>query len=118
MARDKNPTQRYELNQKVLSKEREIDELHVEKRQALQSLENFEEVMMRSFREIQEIEDNLNQRNHKQNTFSETQEKKNYFTQLITRQQEETEVNYRKTSQQLEVEREIIQRERDNLVWD
>ncbi len=50
MTRDKNADKRLEFNRKIASKEQESDELHLEERKTQNRIENFEAVMMKSFR--------------------------------------------------------------------
>ncbi|MFC4652343.1 hypothetical protein ACFO26_05415 [Lactococcus nasutitermitis] len=118
MPKDKNADKRFEYNLKISEKERETEELQLEERQTVQTFENFEEIMMQSFREIQEIEADINKRSHIQNAFSETEQKKRYFSQLISNQKEELSQEYKKKKQMLEDERETLEKERDNLAWD
>lgn len=118
MIKDGNADKRFEYNLKISEKEREAEELALEQKQVTRIFESFEQTMMQSFREIQEIEDDINRRSYVQNAFSETEEKKRYFSQIIASQQEEIAQEYKKANQALEDVRGTLQKERDSLPWD
>ena len=118
MTRDKNADKRLDFNRKIASKERESDELHLEERQAQNRIENFESVMMKSFRNLQEIEDNINKRSHIQGAYDETAQKQRYMSNVILQQKEGLKQVYQQRSLKLEDEREQLQKERDSLSWD
>ena len=50
--KDKNAEERYTYDLKIMEKERESEELHIQERQLKQSLENFEQDIIRSFQTI------------------------------------------------------------------
>jgi hypothetical protein len=116
--KDKNAEERYTYDLKIMEKERESEELHIQERQLKQSLENFEQDIIRSFQTLTAIEDELNQRNHGSSGFSETEQKRRYLAQVISTQQETQDLQFRKIHQKLEDEREILLKERNDLAWD
>jgi hypothetical protein len=118
MTRDKNADKRLEFNRKIASKEHESDELHLEERQAQNQIENFEAVMMKSFRNLQEIEEEINRRSHIQGAYDETAQKQRYMSNVISQQKEGVKQVYQQRSLKLEDEREQLQKERDSLSWD
>lgn len=118
MGKDKEADRRLALNQMIASKERESDELHLEERQTQQRIESFESVMMQSFRNLQEIESDINRRSQIQGAYDETAQKQKYIARLIHQQQESLAQAYQKANLKLEDEREQFQKERDNLSWD
>jgi hypothetical protein len=84
----------------------------------MRSIENFEYDMMQSFREYQRIEDEVNLLGQQQSAFSEEEQKKRYFSRILTSQKEEMAQGFKKAGQALEDQREILQKERDSLSWD
>ena len=118
MARDKNAGKRLEYNQQISSKERESEELHVEEHQAQNSLDNFQAIMMINFRQLQEIDENINSRSHVQDAYDETAYKKKYLSNIIREQEEGLKRAYQASKIKLEAEREQLQKERNNLAWD
>jgi hypothetical protein len=118
VAKDKNADKRYEFNLKISKNERESEELQLLQKEEMRSIENFENDMMQSFREYQQIEDEINVLGHQQNAFSEEEQKKRYFSQIIRSQKEEMIQGFKKAGQALEDQREILQKERDSLSWD
>lgn len=118
MTRDKNADKRLEFNRKIASKEQESDELHLEERKTQNRIENFEAVMMKSFRNLQAIEEELNRRSHIQGPYDETAQKQRYMSNVILQQKEGLKQVYQQRSFKLEDEREQLQKERDSLSWD
>ena len=113
--KDKNSEKRYEYDIQILDKERAIEESHQEQRQAERSIEDFTTQMNQTFRELQAIEEALNEG---QTSFSETEQKRRYVTNLLAQQQEEVSTQYRKEHILMEDEREQLQKERNQLSWD
>lgn len=118
MIKDKNYEKRYEYDLKITEIEQKSEELRIQERQLRQSLENFNSEITQSFQGLIEIENELNQRNHGNSGYSETEQKRRYITQLIEKQQEEQTLQFRKASQQLEDERKNLIKERSQLSWD
>ncbi|GHU38842.1 hypothetical protein FACS1894193_12460 [Bacilli bacterium] len=116
--KDKNAEKRYTYDLKIMEKERESEELHIQERQLKQSLENFEQDITRSFQTITAIEDELNRRNHSSSGFSETEQKRRYLAQVISTQQETQDLQFKRLNQKLEDERENLLKERNDLAWD
>ncbi|GHU38793.1 hypothetical protein FACS1894193_13710 [Bacilli bacterium] len=113
--KDKNSEKRYEYDIQILDKERAIEESHQEQRQAERSIEDFTNQMNQTFRELQDIEEALNEG---QTSFSETEQKRRYVSNLLAQQQEEVSTQYRKEHTLMEDEREQLQKERNQLSWD
>lgn len=57
MEKDNNSDKRFALNQKIISKERASDDIHLEGQQTQDRIDNFAYTMMKSFRDFQEIEE-------------------------------------------------------------
>lgn len=113
--KDKNSEKRYEYDIQILDKERAIEASHQEQHQTERSIEDFTNHMNQTFRELQAIEDALNEG---QTSFSETEQKRRYITNLLAQQQEEVSTQYRKEHNLMEEEREQLQKERNQLSWD
>ena len=98
-----------------MDKERAIEESHQEQRQTERSIEDFINQMKQTFRKLKAIEEALNEG---QTSFSETEQKRRYVTNLLAQQQEEVSTQYRKEHILMEDEREQLQKERNQLSWD
>ncbi len=118
MAKDKKADKRLECDWKIASIESKSDELYLEEQKAQQALENFSTIMMSSFKQLQAIDDDINRRSHRQNAYSETQQKQKYISELIFQQPEALKAEYKKERLKLEAEREKLQKERDSLSWE
>lgn len=115
MLRDKNSEKRYAYDLKILDKEREIEKIYAQQYQVENTIESFRLEMEQNFYQLKEIEDELNQMN---SSYSEIKQKRKYVLNLLSQQQEEIKINYRKVKNMLEDEREILQKERNQLPWD
>lgn len=118
MVRDKNADKRFEFNQKISDKEKEKDELYLEEQRVKSRVENFKEVMMLTFLQLREIDEDINRRSQIKGAYDETTQKQTYISNMIVQQQEGLQREYKKASIKLEDEREKLQKERDNLAWD
>jgi len=118
MVKDKNGSTRYDYNLKILGKEREMEELKLEEKSVQKAIEDFESTMNRHFQQIQAIEVNLKARSHSQDTYTETEQKRNYISRMLAQQGEELEKRYQQQQQALEDECIQLQKERDELPWD
>ena len=98
-----------------MDKERAIEESHQEQRQTERSIEDFINQMNQTFRELQAIEEALNEGH---TSFIETEQKRRYVSNLLAQQQEEVSTQYRKEHILMEDEREQLQKERNQLSWD
>ncbi|MCJ1994527.1 hypothetical protein GYN24_08045 [Lactococcus piscium] len=118
MGKDNNSDKHFALNQKIISKERSSDAIHLEGQQTQDRIDNFAYMMMKSFRDFQEIEESIKKRSHVQSGYDETAHKQTYISNLINQQKEEFKQVYHKASLKLEDEREQLLRERNSLSWD
>ena len=118
MGKDNNSDKHFALNQKIISKERSSDAIHLEGQQMQDRIDNFAYMMMKSFRDFQEIEESIKKRSHVQSGYDETAHKQTYISNLINQQKEEFKQVYHKASLKLEDEREQLLRERNSLSWD
>lgn len=120
MVKDKHEELRLEYRQKIVEKERQIDDLNSEKQQFQEVVESLETELTRNFRQLQELNEEL----IKEGSFSarweqeELQGKKKHFEQFFKEQKQELTEMYTKSIEQLNEERTEIQKERNELSWD
>jgi len=110
--------ERYAYNLQIAQKERILDELYDEQKKAVDSMENFSATMMQHFDRLSALEEDRFVRSGVQNNFSDVTAQKEYFSNMLAKQEDEMRKIYSQTRSMLEDEREGLQRERDELVWD
>ncbi|MDT2011679.1 hypothetical protein CKN73_01640 [Carnobacterium divergens] len=120
MAQDKNEKLRSEYTQKIVEKERQIDDLNRDKRQIQEVVESLETELTRNFRQLQELNEELIKEGSSSARWEqeELNGKKKHFGQFFKEQKQELTEMYTKTAEQLNEERSKIQKERNEVSWD
>jgi hypothetical protein len=115
MERDNDEAVRERYNLQIAATEQKMADLHAEEQEAVQTLELFAEAMMQDFSRIEAIEAELNRRANQQDRFSELAAQRQYLSRSCTWQQDALQETYAEARVNLEIEREALQRERDEL---
>ncbi|MDR1567403.1 MAG: hypothetical protein LBS33_01780 [Streptococcaceae bacterium] len=120
MAKDKNADKRLAYNRQILDTEREMDEIQDKKREMTRALENFENEMTRSFNRLQELDEEMIRDGSiaAQWVQQEHQGRNSYIRNFIRNQEEDVINTYFKMFQEIENQKELLQKERDHLAWD
>ncbi|MBF8807773.1 MAG: hypothetical protein IC227_04585 [Enterococcus lacertideformus] len=120
MLQDKNEKLKSEYTQKVVEKERQIDDLNNEKRQIQEIVESLEIELTRNFRQLQVLNEELIKDGNSSARWEqeELQGKKKHFCQFFKEQKQELAEMYTKSVEELNEERAEIQKERNKLTWD
>jgi hypothetical protein len=117
MVSDEQEEQGYEYNIKIAEKEQALDELRSATQETRRRLEEYEQTMMHSYRELVVLEDGLNRVAGMENGFNAAEEERRYVARMLLKQQEEMDEMYALERRNLEDDCEQLQRERDAF-WD
>lgn len=120
MGQDKNEKVRMEYAQKIIEKERKIDDLNSEKRQIQEIFDSLETELIRNTRQLQEINDELIREGSSSARWDQEEllGKRKHFGQFFQEQKQELAEMYRKSVAELNEERTDIQKERNGTSWD
>ena len=121
MNQDASADQRFELNQKILAKERRIDEASGEYRRVQEAMEAYGCVMDQGFTRMQELNEDLIARGAgdvARRRVDVGQAMQGSLRDVVRRQSEDTEAAYGAVRQYAESEIEEFQKARDGLPWD
>ncbi|MBF0777458.1 hypothetical protein [Streptococcus cuniculi] len=118
--KDRLANKRFELDQKIVEKERTIDEMRQTFREASRFLDELEMEISRGFSEIQALNEELIAQGSYQSHWEsvENQGKQHYLSQLLENERVELTKSHQSVINSLEEERSAIQKERNNLSWD
>lgn len=117
MANDPNDKVQLEYTQKIVEKERQIDDLNREKRQTQEIIGSLESELTRNFRQVQELNDEAIKQGSSSARWEQAElaGKKKHFGQFFKEQQQELNETYTKTAEKFNEERSELQKERNEV---
>lgn len=120
MGKDKSAQERLAYDREIGEKERAIEDMILEQKKAEKMMDEFDVECERSFQRLQELNEEQIRHGSSWAHLAQQEEdgKRRYLRQMMAEQREETGRTCRKAVQDLEEEREQLQKKRGELPWD